>query len=343
MDVRTISSSQQGKIIGAVGLACLLALVALIASATSKVSSHSTAAVSETPAKQEQPQHEVTPANPDEPTNDSTQQEAPATGDAALSARLEKDMQAVANQSGMQVCTAAIRLSDNTSASFQGDVSMKSASMIKMLIAYSFLEKVEDGMYDLDATYALKASDFVGGTGVLSGYGAGTEVSYREIVRLMICESDNTATNILIDALGMDQINATAAKLDLANTQLNRRMMDYDAISSGIENYTSANDQAKLFRMVYDKTFVNTEASELMLQALEQQEDWGGVRSGLPEGTMFAHKTGTLETVRHDGGIIEGENPIVIVVLCGGDGYWEQGALQTMAEEARVVWADLNE
>ncbi len=269
---------------------------------------------------------------------DDEQEEKPSYDQAAADS-LAADIAAAADASGMDTCVSVIDLTNGMAVSHHGDTQMASASMIKMLIAYSFLEQVQAGNQSLDATYTLKGSDLVGGTGVIAGYGAGAQLTYRDILMRMIDASDNTATNILIDAIGFDAINATAKELGLSQTVLNRKMMDYDAIAAGRENYTCADDLALLMHKAYDGTFVDKASSELVMQALRQQEDWGGVKNGLPEGVSFAHKTGALDSVRHDGGIVEGSHPFVLVVLCGGQGFYEQGALQAMAEVARVTYA----
>ena len=268
-------------------------------------------------------------------------QEAEKAVDPARVKALEAALQGAVDNAPMTVYTTVTDLTDGTSASVGGDQQIASASMIKVLIAHTFLEQVKAGTVSLDDTYTLQASDLVGGTGTLSGLGAGASVSYRDIFMRMIDVSDNTGANILIDTVGMDAVNATAKKLGLKCTELNRRMMDYDAIAQGIENYTCADDLAKLFEMAYQGTFVDKESSELMLQALRQQTDRCGIVNGLPEGSTFAHKTGTLATVRHDGGIVEGDHPFVIVVLCGGEGFWEAGAEASMAEVSQAAYGAL--
>ena len=81
--------------------------------------------------------------------------------------------------------------------------------------------------------------------------------------------------------------------------------------------------------------------SALMQEALEAQVDNDCISKGLPEGTVFAHKTGSLGTVRHDGGIVEGDKPYVIVALCGGDGFSEQGAMETMRQIGEASYEDM--
>lgn len=251
-------------------------------------------------------------------------------------------MEEIAAASGMNVNAVAIDLETGEYGGVGGNESVPSASMIKMVVAAAFLDKAAEGEYSLDESYTLQESDIVGGTGSLQGLGAGTSVSYRDLVMKMISESDNTATNVLIGACGgMDAVNAKAKELGLAGTRLNRLMMDSEAMEQGIENYISADDLVILFQMVYNGTFVDSESSELVLQALEQQTDNAGIPQGLPADTVFAHKTGTLSNVRHDGGIVEGDYPYVLVVLCSGSGFNEAGALFCMEQIANATYSEI--
>lgn len=241
----------------------------------------------------------------------------------------------------MDICISAIDLKSGATASYLAGKQMQSASMIKLLIAETFLGQVSKGDHSLDDIYVLKESDIVGGAGVLAYRGAGAEVSKRELVLQMISQSDNVATNVLIDLCGMDKINAEAERLGLACTSLGRHMMDTEALAQGHDNFTCAADLATLLKMVYDKTFVNKKMSKFMLECLEAQTDNECISTGLPQGTVFAHKTGSLATVRHDGGIVEGEKPFVIVVMCGGNGFYEQGALDIMGQVGKAAFDDI--
>ena len=84
---------------------------------------------------------------------------------------------------------------------------VRAASMIKVYILSYLFEKIDKGEISLQDVYVLKPSDKVGGSGVLNGYESGSVLSIDKIARLMITESDNTATNILIDKLGLENKN----------------------------------------------------------------------------------------------------------------------------------------
>jgi len=261
--------------------------------------------------------------------------------DPELAKQIEQAIAPLVEQAPMLVGVSVIDLPTTTSAGINDDTPFVAASMIKLVVAETFLTQAKTGAVSLDGVYTLQESDIVGGTGSFGGRGAGAQATYRELLFLMISESDNVATNIIIDAVGMDAINAEAKRLGLTATQVNRHMMDTDAIAAGVENYVSAHDIAYLLALVHDGRFVNKESSELVLSALEEQIDQGGIVFGLPDGTAFAHKTGALSDARHDGGIVEGTHPYVIVVLCGGEGFSASAAEALMADIARVVHATL--
>ncbi len=261
----------------------------------------------------------------------------------ALAKAWEADLKKAAEDASTRVCIRAIDLESGATAGVESDRQMPSASMIKLIIAETLLKQASAGKLSLDDAYELDRADVVGGTGEIQGMAAGTKLDNRELLQQMIVSSDNTATNVIIKRVGMDAVNAEAKALDLKATKLQRLMMDLDAAKEGRDNFTSADDLAKLLQMVYDGTFVDKQSSKLMLEILEQQKDNDCISKGLPEGTKFAHKTGSGTTVRHDGGIVEGEHPFVLVCLCGDDGrFSEQAAMEAMANVGKVASADSN-
>lgn len=195
-----------------------------------------------------------------------------------------------------------------------GDEPFVSASIIKLAILGTLLDQAQSGVLSLDDSVTVDPSDVVGGTGVIQASGAGGSYTYRQLAAYMIQDSDNIATNLIIDAVGMPAVNEYARGIGLAETVLNRRMMDFAA---GDENYTSANDVAHILQLIYQGKLVSPDASEFALDLLKGQHDDAGLLEGLPMGSVFAHKTGTLDGVFNDGGIVLDQNPYVMVVLSG--------------------------
>lgn len=234
---------------------------------------------------------------------------------------LRAEVEDLASGAVMDVGVAFVDLTDPdriAGFSVNGDTSLVAASMIKLAVLAEFLDEVERGDIAMEEPYTVQAEDIVGGTGSVQSAGAGSTFTFGELARLMICESDNVAANVLIDRMGMDAVNARLEELGLENTQLVRRLMDETAMAQRKENLMSAEDAAVLLAQIYRGQLVSETASAFALEALEAQTDSAGLAQGLPEGVVFAHKTGTLAMVKNDGGIVEAEKPYVLVVFCSG-------------------------
>ena len=190
---------------------------------------------------------------------------------------------------------------------------MRSASMIKVFILATAMERVKAGTLALDQTLTLHSSDKVGGAGVIAGYASGTELSLDTVMRFMITESDNTATNMMIDLLGMDAINAYIQQHGYHDTSLQRKMMDSAAVAAGRDNYTSAADLGHFFVTLYNRCCVSPELDDVMLGYLAGQTDTECFPAAMP-GVMIAHKTGELGGLYDDGGIIYQEGRPFIMV-----------------------------
>ena len=191
---------------------------------------------------------------------------------------------------------------------------MRSASMIKVFILGQAMEEVKAGRMSLDETIVLQEDDKVGGAGILVGYDSGSALSVDTILRLMIIESDNTATNMMIDRLGFEAINDYIARNGYADSLLQRKMMDFEAVAAGRENYTSANDLGKFFTLLYNHQCVSRELDDVMLGYLKDQTDDECLPAANP-GSVVAHKTGELAGLIHDGGIVYGPQEYVIVLM----------------------------
>lgn len=201
--------------------------------------------------------------------------------------------------------------------SVDGDKERLSASMIKMLVLACLLDRASDGLLDMQKRLTVAEDDIVSGSGVIQGQGPGGVYTVDELAFLMIAASDNTATNMLIDLVGMDSINASARTFGLTHTKLVSKMMsvvDEDAE----RNHTSSEDLARLFDLIATGELVDEASSETALRYLGRQTIDAGLESGLPQGFGVAHKTGSLDGVSNDGGIVYAPHPYVLVVLVEG-------------------------
>lgn len=218
-------------------------------------------------------------------------------------------------------------------------IQMRSASMIKIFILAAVMEKASHGEIDIDETITLKSSDKVGGAGILGGYPTGTELSLREVMKLMITHSDNTATNMVIDRIGMSTVNDYIRRNGYRDTILQRKMMDYAAIDAGLENYSSARDLGDIFLKIYHHKCVNKKYDEIMIDFLKGQTDDECFETALPD-KIVADKTGALIGMFADGGIIYGDNEDVILVIVAENFAGESTVINSMKKFARYVVYD---
>ena len=230
---------------------------------------------------------------------------------------LRVDLEGVARNSGVRM-SIAVRDLNGTSGGQQAgvneDLTLQSASLIKLLILYELLRQVDEGKISLEEP--------LGGTTV------------RSLAESMIEVSDNAATNLLIDRLGFDNINAEAGHLDLEQTHLGRHMLDFTARARGEDNYTSASDMVTLLTDIWKGTLLSPGSRRFALYMLEHQQRNIKIPAALPSDVRVLHKTGELPGIQHDTGIVilpDGK-VFVIAVLTEGDDTADIAAIQKVAK-----------
>ena len=192
---------------------------------------------------------------------------------------------------------------------------MRPASMIKMFVMAKAMADVKDGALSLDEHLILTPENMVGGAGSIAGEGVGAQVPVRRLIELMIIESDNTATNILIDRLGMDNLNKYLRDNGYTDTIINHKMM----LDAGKKtNLSSVRDLGALFNRIYKHACVDEQRDLLMIDYLLRQEDTDCFPKALPLWNI-AHKTGEVEGLYDDGGIFYGADGDFILVIMNDD------------------------
>jgi beta-lactamase class A len=190
------------------------------------------------------------------------------------------------------------------------------ASSIKLAIVYELFKQVEEGRIRLDESLVLDRSKAVGGSGVLVHLGTPT-LTIRDYAALMVTLSDNTATNVLIDRLGMDAINARIQTLGLKSTKLRRHMMDTAAARRGDENVSSPDDFVRLLQAMAGAHGSDNDHGRMVatVELLKLPKE-SRLRRGIPDGVQVADKPGELDGVRADAGIVfVGNRPYAFVVM----------------------------
>ncbi len=221
------------------------------------------------------------------------------------------------------------------------DTVFPQASSIKVTVLIELLRQSQAGTLQLDERVQLHKAQFVGGSGVLRGFADGaSSLSLHDLAVLMINLSDNSATNILIDRVGMAKVNGTLAALRLSQTRLERRMIDLDAERQGRENLSTPREMTALYDLLFHGKILDESHTAMALEILKMPKDAPSpfVR-GLPAGVSVADKHGELNGVRCDSGIVllEGR-PYAISVMTtyAAD---DEAAAHAISEISRRVYS----
>ena len=162
----------------------------------------------------------------------------------------------------------------------------------------------------------MQQSDLVQDSDIMNGLTPGvTKITLQDLATMMVAVSDNSATNVLIDRVGMENVNALLDSLGLSHTRLRRKMMDVKAASEGRENISTPREMMTLLDSVYRGKVLNKEMSDDFFKMLSTHKDsW--IPRDLPDDVKSANKPGALEGVRNDSGVVFAQNrPFVICVM----------------------------
>ncbi|MFB3922465.1 MAG: serine hydrolase [Terriglobia bacterium] len=198
------------------------------------------------------------------------------------------------------------------------DTVFPQASSIKLTILLDLMRQAQDGKVLLEEKHTVRRSEAPPGDRdpILGMVGDGTvTMSLRDLAVFMIVLSDNTATNILIDRLGMENINAGIARLGLKETKLRRRMIDLEAAKRRNENVSTPREMLALLEKVRGGQALDAAHTREFFSILILNKD-SAFHKALPETAVIADKPGELEAVRCDSGIIElPGRPFILCVM----------------------------
>lgn len=229
----------------------------------------------------------------------STAQEAKAS---ALWKALERQLEAeAASVDGVVGYTLVDLTSGDRLGRLEHEV-FPTASTIKIAILYELFKQVDEGKIRLDEPRTLDRRHAVGGSGILNELTAPT-LSVHDYATLMIVLSDNTATNVLIDAVGMQNVNSRMSALGLRQTRLRRRMIDMEAARRGDENVSTPAEIARLLEIVHRGEGLGTASQQALLAVLKKSKS-SALRRSVPPRVEVANKPGGLEGVAVDAGIV---------------------------------------
>ncbi|NES04810.1 MAG: serine hydrolase [Okeania sp. SIO2F4] len=182
-----------------------------------------------------------------------------------------------------------------------GDTAVASASTIKLPILVAFFQAVEQGRIKLDDMLTIEESHLAEGSGDMQFRKPGTKYTALQTVRKMIVISDNTATNILIEALGgADVLNQLFQSWGLKNTVINNPLPDLSGT-----NTTTPKDLIDLISQVNQGGLVSLKSRDRLFRIMERTQNDSLLPRGVGRGSVVAHKTGNLKSVLADAGMID--------------------------------------
>jgi beta-lactamase class A len=190
------------------------------------------------------------------------------------------------------------------------------ASSIKITVLANLYLQAQQGKLKLTDLYTVQTSDLVPDSDIMNGLTPGvTRVTLRDLATMMVAVSDNSATNVLIDRVGMQNVNAMLDALGLSHTRLRRKMMDLEAAKQGRENISNPREMMTLLDSIYHGKLLSKESTEDFFKMLSTNKQ-SFIPRDLPPDLKVANKPGELEAVRNDSGIVFVEGrPYVICVM----------------------------
>ena len=210
--------------------------------------------------------------------------------------------------------------------------SFEAASSIKTFILIDLFQQVHDGTKSLDHRLVYTEENKIDGSGVLQSLDFGVEMKVKNFATLMIIVSDNVATNIMIDYLGLEHINETIKKWGFNETVLHNKINfeKYDKLGT-----TTPYDYGRAFTLLHEKTLISKEACEQMLEIFKMQHYNSMLTKDFPqyylagddsfasqeEEISVASKSGSMNACRNDGGLIITPYGEYVIVLFNKEFY----------------------
>jgi beta-lactamase class A len=232
------------------------------------------------------------------------------------------------------------------------DETFHAASTMKLAVLAEVFRQVEAGTLALDERIAVRNEfkSLADGSGYQLEPGDDSELTLynrigrretiRELARLMIAESSNLATNLLVERVSAKRSSEFMQAMGASGIRVLRGVEDTPAYRRGLNNTVTARALMRFLSLLGDRAIVSAGSSEAMLEILLAQKFREGIPAGVPEGTPVAHKTGSFRGVYHDAALVMpgGRRPYVLVVLTRGIGD-EKKAHRLVADIARAVHA----
>lgn len=186
------------------------------------------------------------------------------------------------------------------------------ASVIKLPLFLHTLAECGKGKLSLDDRIVTEESDKVPSCGALNMFTGTVETDIRTLCRLMICISDNTATNRLLRYFGLEDVERGFIAMGLEKTKIRRFLFDHRESLRGVQNHICPKELGMILEKLYRGEFVNEEISKYAIDVLLEQQINHKLDGKINEEVPIAHKTGEDYMLSNDVGIVYAKNPFVI-------------------------------
>ncbi len=255
-----------------------------------------------------------------------------------LRSKTEAQIREIAARSTGLLGLAAVDLTSGERFEVNPNAVFPQGSAIKIPILMEVYQQAEQGRFKLHDQLPLNPATSVGGTGILKNLTDLKQLSIGDLCTLMMVLSDNTATNRLIELVGMDNVNRTIKSVGLKQTRLQRRMMDAAASGRGEENLSTPGEAVRLMETLYKGTFVSRTVCDGIAGVMTRmnRED-SRIAKGLPEDVPLIFKPGTLPGVSTEWAVVYlKERPYVLVMM--ENFRTEETPGQVMEEVSRLLY-----
>ncbi len=240
----------------------------------------------------------------------------PAEKQQVLWMKLEKSILDVDRGLDGVMGVAIVDLSDGHKYLLHANDVFAQASSIKICVLAELYRQAQQGKLKLTDLYTVNAADLVQDSDIMGGLTPGvTRITLRDLATMMVAVSDNSATNVLIDRVGMDNVNAFLKAQGLRETKLRRKMMDLKAAGEGRENVSTPAEMLSLLEALYWGKILNQEMTADFFKVLSTHKE-SFIPRDLPDDLKIANKPGELEGVRNDSGVIfVDKRPYILCVM----------------------------
>lgn len=249
-----------------------------------------------------------------------------------LRSKTSEKLRAILERSPALIGMVAVDLTSGDTFAFNPDVVFPQASAIKIPILMEVYSQAHKKKFALKDVQHIDPTVVVGGTGIIKDLQGPVALSIQNLAVLMITLSDNTATNILIDLVGIPGINRSMQGMELQHTRVQRKMINAAASGRGEENISTPAEAARIMQMLYKGEFLNKATSEEIVAILKKTDRrTSRLAPGVPAEVPIAFKPGSLNGVSTEWAIVLlPERPYAVAIM---ESYKLEGQAPQVMEE----------